>query len=48
MGSGAGTDQEQTMSRRLVVRPEAEAEFSSWKTTSASLSCPSILTPLEV
>jgi len=29
MGNGAGTDQEQTMSRRLIVRPEAEAEMSN-------------------
>ena len=27
MGDGAGTDQEQTMSRRFIVRPEAEAEM---------------------
>ena len=28
MGDGAGADQEQTMSRRLIVRPEAEAEMT--------------------
>lgn len=28
MGDGAGTDQEQTMIRRLIVRPEAEAEMT--------------------
>lgn len=28
MGDGAGTDQEQTMRRRLIVRPEAEAEMT--------------------
>lgn len=28
MGNGAGTDQSPEMSRRLVVRPEAEAEMT--------------------
>ena len=28
MGGGAGTDQEQALSRRLIVRPEAEAEMT--------------------
>lgn len=28
MGDGAGTDQEQPMSRRLIIRPEAEAEMT--------------------
>jgi hypothetical protein len=28
MGDGAGPDQERTMSRRLIVRPEAETEMS--------------------
>lgn len=28
MGNGAGTDPEQTMSRRLIIRPEAEAEMA--------------------
>jgi toxin ParE1/3/4 len=27
MGSGAGTNPEQTMSRRLIIRPEAAAEM---------------------
>ncbi len=27
MGNGTGTDPEQTVSRRLIVRPEAEAEM---------------------
>lgn len=28
MGDGSGTDQGQTMSRRLIVRPEAEMEMA--------------------
>lgn len=28
MGSGAGTNPEQTVSRRLILRPEAEAEMT--------------------
>ena len=28
MGDGAGTEPEQAMSRRLIVRPEAEAEMA--------------------
>jgi len=28
MGDGAGTNQEQKLSRRLIVRPEAEAEMT--------------------
>lgn len=28
MGKGPGMDQEQEMSRRLIVRPEAEAEMA--------------------
>ena len=28
MGSGAGTNPEQTVSRRLILRPEAEAEMA--------------------
>ena len=28
MGDGAGTNQEQPMSRRLIIRPEAEAEMT--------------------
>ena len=28
MGNGEGADQEQTVSRRLIVRPEAEAEMT--------------------
>ena len=28
LGDGAGTNQEQPMSRRLIIRPEAEAEMT--------------------